>query len=100
MTDNLKIQDMKAEEILSHEANIDPVLPETDYKAAYIEHNVCLKAMEEYAKQEAIGFAEWISDNGYILTNDGKKWVWALDFKCKETFSTEQLYEQYKGGEK
>lgn len=54
-------------------------------------------SMEEYAKQEAIAFAEWASGHGFDYK--GEKWQkWEqTDYKSKSLVSrtTEQLYNLY-----
>lgn len=55
-----------------------------------IEH--IYSAMDEYAKQEAIGFAEWISNHKLdFQTASNGRWI-GLDMK---TLTAEQLYELY-----
>ena len=53
----------------------------------------------EYAKQEAIGFAEWADDNGWwreVPDFDGTaEKLWSKTSSCWENITTEQLYELY-----
>ncbi len=58
--------------------------------------------LDKYAKQDAIGFAEWADDNGWwydrwILTDgsETKEKVWNNDSANPVNFTTEQLYELY-----
>ncbi len=52
-----------------------------------------LEAMEEYAKQQAIGFSEWLDFNEpkYKL---GNTWI-VLDFEFDHPPKTSELYELY-----
>lgn len=53
-------------------------------------------AMDEYAKQVGIKFAEWIDGEMYecfLMTDEGEKF-WH-DVHGKETYPTEQLYSQF-----
>jgi len=55
---------------------------------------IVFPAMDEFAKQEAIGFAEWVEEYDLFLQNG----IW----KCRhpgtrqETLTTEELYSLYK----
>ncbi len=51
-------------------------------------------AMDEYAKQQAIAFAEWTDENGYTRIDNGAsvRWESWSDLSGK---TTEQLYAQF-----
>lgn len=61
---------------------------------------VAMEMMDQYAKQEAIGFAEWAGQNGWYLNKIG---VWSnrndntpgLIEALAASKTTEQLYEIY-----
>lgn len=57
-----------------------------------------LLAMEQYAKESSIWFAEWLGENGYVKMWLGEKYVgWAdgLLMKQNKCVPIEQLYQQY-----
>lgn len=59
------------------------------------------KAMDLYAKQEAIEFAKWKEDEGWILSLRGKDKHYQKPVSdVVEYKTTEQLYNLFKGGEK
>ena len=64
--------------------------------------NDILRAMDEYAKQEAIGFAEWVMENYWIREpfprKDTGKTMWAIYGEGKEPDelkTTKQLLNLY-----
>ena len=58
------------------------------------EERIVFPAMDIYAKQEAIGFAEWIDKQEYIQSTDKSNWH---KFGTYEgNYTTEQLYNLYK----
>lgn len=52
-------------------------------------------AMDEYAKQQAIGFAEWIKKGDWFQDRDGSWNYSAFDSSVRIAESTEKLYELY-----
>ncbi len=46
-------------------------------------------AMDQYAKQQAVKFANWITDSGYIETSIDQ---WTDYGKGKDAITTEELY--------
>jgi len=72
-------------EILSEKTGID--LPELEYKneVQIIRPSEALEAMDEYAKQIAQEFAEWVDNNRYIQTGNS---LWVMGFgQVKNTTS-------------
>lgn len=54
------------------------------------------EAMDEFAKQEAIAFAEWIGRNDYIFYGgENNTWYHSDDRKRKNPLTTEQLYQLF-----
>lgn len=54
------------------------------------------KSASEYAKQEAIAFAEWIGRNDYIFYGgENNTWYHSDDRKRKNPLTTEQLYQLF-----
>lgn len=47
-------------------------------------------AMDEYAKQEAIGFAEWLQENGWEKYIGENNWRNRMGYATE--YTTEQLY--------
>jgi hypothetical protein len=60
--------------------------------------NVAEQAIGEYAKQEAIDFADWITSSGYSISKDKGIWGHDMDFMCEQPKTTAELYEQFKAG--
>lgn len=52
-------------------------------------------AMEQFAKQESIAFAEWISKNKLVY--DFASWTWLYDHKL---YTTTELFTLYQNREK
>jgi hypothetical protein len=51
-----------------------------------------LKAMDQYAKQQCMIFAEWLAINECHYYRDDNEWGVAMQFPYK-TYSTEELYD-------
>lgn len=58
-------------------------------KLVPLDKGECMRAMEEYAKQEAIGFAEFCQNENYSYTDNGT-WYFT-DYPV----SSNQLYDLY-----
>lgn len=58
---------------------------------------IVFPAMDEFAKQEAIGFAEWAYRNFHMTLNDVGNWhPRHMELSSKNDFTTEELYSLYK----
>ena len=75
----------KNHEILDEYMQGEPELTDGQYHHAKL-------AMDEYAKQESIGFAEWIAKNNYTCFQQG--WTNVKKFK-PDWQTTEQIYTIY-----
>lgn len=82
---------MSSEEVLKKQNwSMQDVIP---FESMFSVTTDCiLSAMSEYAKLDAIAFAEWISDNDWY--HNGKHWRKLHD--AHYLYTTEQLYELYK----
>jgi len=58
-----------------------------------LEPHRMLLAMDEYAKQEAIGFFDWFQKNDAVVYNDNRE---LSNNYTEEVYTTEQLYNLYK----
>lgn len=56
--------------------------------------NYVLMAMEEYARQETISFAEWGRNNGWDLYGDDEPHAW-LHFEKQKKITSSELYSLY-----
>jgi len=70
---------------------------EEDFECSIeMEKDSILRAMSEYANQEAVSFAEWISMEGYVpFSQPPQPHLWTKGFDNKR-LTTEQLYTLYK----
>jgi hypothetical protein len=50
-------------------------------------------AMSEYAREVAVGFAEWISREGYVQYDDNTRWI--APHNNYTVISTEPLYQLF-----
>lgn len=50
-----------------------------------------IEAMQQYAKQQSIGFAEWIYEKDYVQDIKG----WCLSYSDKERLTSSELYQQF-----
>lgn len=87
---------MTKEEIYHQECN--KYLPDGIYPG--MDRDKHLNAMSEFAKQEAIAFANWIDGQQLVcdlMTDDGEKhWVYMFpEIDGEERFTTEELYTLY-----
>ena len=59
-----------------------------------VKSEILCRTMDDFAKKQAVEFAQWIWDNGYVLESSG----WNDGQNDKHGFiyfTTEQLYEQF-----
>ena len=63
---------------------------------AHIACKVAEQAIGEYAKQDAIEFADWITASGYSISHEKSVWSHDMDFMTEEPKTTAELYEQFK----
>ncbi len=61
----------------------------------HVPTDVIYKAMDEYAKQECIAFAQWIDENCSTSFNTNDKYILNDWVEKKIEFTREQLYELY-----
>jgi len=74
-----------------------------------VSKDISLRAMDTYAKQECIAFAEWVKDNHYTknLNNEDVRWYkyfevredfpagFTMSSGVSEYFTSEQLYNKF-----
>lgn len=92
---------LSKEEILGkYHSHIDMLLPDCpeelfgDTTVLY-SHEAALKAMSEYAQQEAIGFAQWVTLNDWTYLKSKGYWVNEEMEESNKTFTGEELYNLY-----
>lgn len=52
-----------------------------------------LMAMDEYAKELAIGFAEWMGSEGYVIYDGNDRWI--APHNNNNVYSTKELFDLY-----
>lgn len=85
---------MNKEEILKSE--YEKFFASQEYEASNLCHTykeVTLPAMDEYAKQQAIAFAEWMAAEGYITYDGFDRWI--APHNNNTVYSASQLYAQF-----
>lgn len=78
----------------SKEEILKPYLWGTDKSDDICNDYDALKAMDEYAKQNAIGFAEWKERCGYRCKRNKGQYMWHIPLSNLE-YTTGHLYDIY-----
>jgi len=83
---------MSKEEILTNKGECY----EYDYGLIVTPYVDALNAMDEYAKQEALTYADWIFDNGWEKVWMGQDYLgWSNQGNYSSTITESELYNQY-----
>lgn len=70
-----------------------PIVANNEGTRLFVERNFALKAMDEYAKQQAIEFDKWKCIQGYSVAADGMHF--RQQGKYIEPNTSENLYNQF-----
>jgi len=72
-----------------------PVVTAKEDRTAWLSRDSARKCMDEFAKQQAIEFSDWLIKNAYYPDcNNYGRWRSAVA-KYKVTWSTEELHAQF-----
>ncbi len=86
---------MKSKEEILQESQTESILDGQEHE--FVTVNEALQAMDIFANQEAISFAEWCDADGWRQVTTSGSWYNAPSHKylSSDRFTTYQLYEMY-----